>query len=66
MASNVVETKLLKSNQSQVVRLPREVAFPAHVTDVTIIKDGPRRIIVPTGAAWDAIFDAPGADIERD
>lgn len=62
----MVQTKLFKSNQSQAVRLPKDVAFPANVTDVTIIKDGPRRIIVPTGAAWDDIFDAPGVDIERD
>lgn len=61
----MVQTKLFKSNQSQAVRLPKDVAFPANVTDVTIIKDGPRRIIVPTGAAWDDIFDAPGVDIER-
>lgn len=62
----MVQTKLFKSNQSQAVRLPKDVAFPANVTDVTIIKDGPRRIIIPTGAAWDDIFDAPGVDIERD
>lgn len=62
----MVQTKLFRSNQSQAVRLPKDVAFPANVTDVTIIKDGPRRIIIPTGAAWDDIFDAPGVDIERD
>lgn len=62
----MVQTKLFKSNQTQAVRLPKDVAFPANVTDVTIIKDGPRRIIIPTGAAWDDIFDAPGVDIERD
>lgn len=62
----MVQTKLFKSNQSQAVRLPKDVAFPANVTDVTIIKDGPRRIIIPTGAAWDDIFDAPGVDIECD
>ena len=61
----MVQTKLFRFNQSQAVRLPRDVAFPANVTEVTIIKDGPRRIIVQTGAAWDDIFDTPGVDIER-
>jgi len=39
------------------------VAFLPEVHDVTIIRDGPRRIIVPAGAVWDAFFDSPGIDL---
>jgi len=37
------------------------------VKDVTILRDGKRRIIVPTNALWDDFFAAPGVDLdERD
>jgi antitoxin VapB len=49
------------------VRLPKDVAFPAGVKEVTVLRDGPRRVIVPSNAVWDDFFDAPGIDIgERD
>ena len=57
------KTKLFQSNRSQAVRLPKDVAFPAAVKDVVIIRDGARRIIVPANAVWDDFFDAPGVDL---
>lgn len=57
-------TRLFQSNRSQAVRLPKDVAFPPGVRDVTIIREGARRVIVPAAAVWDDFFDAPGIDIE--
>lgn len=62
--SPMVETTLFKSNKSQAVRLPRDVAFPDDVRDVTIIRDGKRRIIAPSDSSWDDFFAAPGIDLE--
>ena len=55
-----VKTKLFKSNRSQAVRLPKEVAFSELVKDVEIIAIGNKRIILPSGQAWDEWFDSPG------
>ena len=49
-------TRLFKSNRTQAVRLPRDVAFPDSVTDVRIFKDGNRRVIVPADSTWDDFF----------
>jgi antitoxin VapB len=63
----MAHTKLFRSNRSQAVRLPKEVAFPEGVKDVTILREGARRVIVPANVVWDDFFDAPGADLpERD
>ena len=59
----MTRTTLFKSNKSQAVRLPRDVAFPDRVKTVTIIREGKRRIIVPADASWDDFFDAPGIDL---
>ena len=55
-----VKTKLFKSNRSQAVRLPKEVAFPESIRDVEIVAIGKKRIIFPVGQAWDDWFDGPG------
>jgi len=55
-----VQTKLFKSNRSQAVRLPKQVAFPESVKDVEITAIGSKRIIAPAGQSWDDWFDAPG------
>jgi len=61
------QTKLFQSNRSQAVRLPKDVAFPDGVREVTILRDGGRRIIVPSDRVWDDFFEAPGVDLgERD
>ena len=59
----MVRTKLFQSNRSQAVRLAKEVAFPDDVGEVAVIKDGARRIIMPSNAVWDDFFDAPGIDL---
>ena len=56
-------TTLFLSNRSQAVRLPRAVAFGEGVREVTILRDGPRRIIVPADALWDDFFEAAGVDL---
>jgi len=63
----MARTTLFQSNRSQAVRLPKDVAFPPGVREVTVLRDGARRVIVPSYAVWDDFFDAPGIDIgERD
>ena len=56
-------TTLFLNNRSQAVRLPKDVAFPEGVREVSILRDGARRVIVPANAMWDDFFDAPGIDI---
>jgi antitoxin VapB len=58
---------LFKSNRSQAVRIPKDLAFPEGVKQVAIRKIGKARIILPADAAWDDFFDAAGVDLgERD
>ncbi len=46
----MTRTKLLRSNRSQVVRLPKDVAFPEGVREVIILCEGTHRVIVPANA----------------
>lgn len=55
-----VKTKIFKSNRSQAVRLPMEVAFPESVKDVEITAIGNKRMIMPAGQSWEEWFAAPG------
>ncbi len=55
-----VQTKLFKTNRSQAVRLPKEIAFPESVKEVEITAIGSRRIIAPAGQSWDDWFAGPG------
>ena len=57
---NSVQTKIFKSNRSQAVRLPKNVAFPESVKEVDITAIGNKRIIAPVDQSWDEWFDAPG------
>jgi len=59
----MTRTTLFQTNRSQAVRLPKDVAFPETVREVTILRDGIRRVIVPANAVWDDFFDAPGVDL---
>ncbi|MFT4252840.1 MAG: type II toxin-antitoxin system VapB family antitoxin [Caulobacter sp.] len=59
----MVRTTLFQSNRSQAVRLPKDVAFPEGVRSVTVLRDGKRRVIVPSDAAWDDFFAEPGIDL---
>ena len=54
-----VKTRIFKSNRSQAVRLPMEVAYPESVKDVEITAIGNKRMIVPANQSWDEWFDAP-------
>src|SRR5512142_3458499 len=63
----MTRTTLFRSNRSQAVRLPKEVAFPDGVKEVAVLRDGARRVIVPANASWDDFFADPGADLpDRD
>jgi antitoxin VapB len=59
----VNKTTVFQTNRSQAVRLAKEVAFPASVREVAVLRDGKRRVIVPADAVWDDFFDAPGVDL---
>jgi antitoxin VapB len=63
----LVTVALELSEGVEVVRLPQIVALPDGVSEVAILCDGARRIIVPVHALWDDFFAAPGIDLgERD
>ncbi len=59
----MTRTTLFQSNRSQAVRLPKDVAFPPGVREVTVLREGAKRVIVPSNAVWDDFFDAPGIDL---
>jgi antitoxin VapB len=56
------QSTVFKSNRSQAVRIPKEVALPGHVKRVEVIKQGAARLIVPAGESWDVFFDGPKLD----
>jgi len=63
----MTRTAVFRSNRSQAVRLPKDVAFPEGVRDVVIRREGDRRVIVPADRAWDDFFAEPGIDLpDRD
>jgi antitoxin VapB len=41
------------------------VAFADSVREVTILKEGNRRVILPKGTVWDDYFEQPGADLDE-
>ncbi len=59
----MTRTTVFQTNRSQAVRLPKDVAFPANVREVTILRDGARRVIVPADSVWDDFFNSSGIDI---
>lgn len=57
-------TRLFRSNRTQAVRLPKEVAFPDD-GEVTITVEGHARVITPVANSWDRFFDSlDGLDVE--
>ena len=54
------QTTIFKSNRSQAVRLPKDVALPESVKRVHIVAVGNTRIITPAGESWNQWFDGPG------
>ena len=53
----MARSTLFKSNRSQVVRLPKAVAFPDDVREVEILKIGQSRVITPLGQRWHDFFN---------
>ncbi len=56
-------TTIFRTNHSQTVHLPEAVAFPDSVREVTVLRDGLRRVVVPANAVLDDFFDASGIDL---
>lgn len=61
----VAKSTVFKTNRSQAVRLPKEVAFPEDVHRVEVIKSGQERVIVPEGKRWSEFF-AKGPRVSED
>lgn len=55
-----VRTTLFKSNRTQAVRLPKALAFPEDVSEVIVLREGDRVVIIPADKLWDDFFDRPG------
>ena len=49
--------RLFKSNRSQAVRIPKDLAFPDNVKDVLIRRLGNKLIITTVDNFWDDFFD---------
>jgi antitoxin VapB len=60
--ANMPQSSIFRSNRSQAVRIPKEVALPEHVKRVDVIKQGSARLIVPAGETWDVFFAGPRLD----
>jgi antitoxin VapB len=55
-----LRSTVFRSNRSQAVRIPKDLAFPPEVREVMVLREGQRRVIVPADAVWDDFFDADG------
>jgi antitoxin VapB len=49
--------KLFKSNRSQAVRIPKDLAFAENIKDIIIRRSGDAIIITPAENFWDDFFD---------
>ncbi len=63
MSESAARTALFRSNRSQAVRLPKNVAFPEGVREVCVVKEGKGRLVLPAEAVWDDFFDTDGIDL---
>lgn len=52
----MTRSTVFKSNRSQAVRIPKQVAFPDDVHQVEVIKIGHSRLVSPVGKRWDDFF----------
>lgn len=50
-------TSLFRTNKTQAVRLPKDVAFPPGVDEVEIVVVGESRVISPASRSWDYWFE---------
>ena len=53
------QSTLFRSNRSQAVRLPKELAFPDTVKKVFVRKVGASIVLTPTESLWDDFFNQP-------
>ena len=60
----MIKTNIFQSNRTQAVRLPKAVALPETVKEVTIAVSGNSRIVTPVEQTWDAFFDGPAASAD--
>ena len=51
--------KLFKSNRSQAVRIPKDLAFPENVKDILIRRVGNKIEITPSDSFWEDFFSRP-------
>ena len=54
----MAKSTVFKTNRTQAVRIPKELAFPDSVKEVEIVRDGTRLIIVPRGGGWTEFLSA--------
>jgi len=59
-ALDMTTTTVFKSNRTQAVRLPKDVAFPENIKKVDIVIVGNARVITPSEFLWDDWFNAEG------
>jgi antitoxin VapB len=55
------QSTLFKSNRSQAVRIPKDLAFPDDVKKVIVRRVGASRVITPVDSLWDDFFDQAGS-----
>ena len=60
-----ITTRIFRTNKTQAVRLPKDVAFPAGVEEVEVLVVGEARLIAPKGRRWASYF-AEGPFTEAD
>tara|TARA_B100000929_G_scaffold242346_1_gene199805 strand:- start:26 stop:256 length:231 start_codon:yes stop_codon:yes gene_type:complete len=59
----MTKTTLFKSNKTQAVRLPKDVAFSEGVKEVEVLVVGESRIITPAKTSWASWFSGePASD----
>ena len=58
----MTKTTLFKSNKTQAVRLPKDVAFSEDVKEVEVLVVGESRIITPARTSWASWFSGEPAN----
>jgi antitoxin VapB len=56
----VTSSKIFYNNTTQAVRLPKAVAFPDGVSEVEIVVEGSKRILIPKTSLLDWMLEGPG------
>jgi antitoxin VapB len=52
----MARSTVFKTNRTQAVRIPKELAFPDSVKEVEIVRDGRGLLVVPKGQRWTDFF----------